>query len=557
MNLLDMYRERFGQAIRRQGNGFNGPCPLCGGQPGKSDRFMIWPERSDHLGEACAAHGIRGIWNCRKCGESGDTIAWLMKVDGLSFRDALGELGIEPERRHRRKAPAEQPQMAPHQELKTHPEPEAQWQEHALKLVCEAEREIWTSAPGLKWLHARGITDAAIQKYRLGYLPLESAKYHGRFRPRKSFGLSEKTGADGKTHDKIFIPRGILVPTFSLSGKLLNLRIRRHKTDLGENRPKYMELEGSSHCPFFLPSSLPADLAVYFITEAELDAILIHHASSGLVGAMAVRTNRGKPDFLAHSFLQKSARICIALDYDSAGAEGVAFWEDTYHQAMRWPVPEGKDPGDAFALGVDIPAWIAAALPESVKLPGMPEEPQISDGPEEALPSVGKNWGVGASPNFGDESGKWTSANRARVEARASAPDYAAEPTRWDRTQPECVWAEARDFTPAELEALYEALPASIPLSRVYLDVAVVWLLWRNLPITFINERDERGNATGFAWKHDPGWRAGHEAEFEDFWRHQTSSRLFWSWMSDHPAEKITAKNLLLMPDLLLQENLP
>ena len=47
MTLLDLYRSRYGQAVRRQGGAWNGPCPLCGGEPGKSDRFMVWPDRRE------------------------------------------------------------------------------------------------------------------------------------------------------------------------------------------------------------------------------------------------------------------------------------------------------------------------------------------------------------------------------------------------------------------------------------------------------------------------------------------------------------------------------
>ena len=110
MQLLDLYRSRFGEAVKRQGNGWNGPCPLCGGEPGKSDRFMVWPDRSDNLGEACSRNGINGIWSCRQCSASGDTIAYLMKIDGMTFKEALAELGIEGVKTgwHRRKLPLNQ-----------------------------------------------------------------------------------------------------------------------------------------------------------------------------------------------------------------------------------------------------------------------------------------------------------------------------------------------------------------------------------------------------------------------------------------------------------------
>ncbi len=81
MQLLDLYQSRFGSVVKRQGKGWNGPCPLCGGEPGKSDRFMVWPDRAESLGEVCATHNITGIWSCRQCGASGDTIAYLMKID--------------------------------------------------------------------------------------------------------------------------------------------------------------------------------------------------------------------------------------------------------------------------------------------------------------------------------------------------------------------------------------------------------------------------------------------------------------------------------------------
>jgi len=559
MQLLDRYRSRFGQAVKRQGNGWNGPCPLCGGEPGKSDRFMVWPERSDNLGEACAKNGISGIWSCRQCGASGDTIAYLTKIDGLTFKEALGELGIEPTRMpwRRRRAPVE-PARIPAWEPKYPGAPSTQWQEHALKLVETASQNIWNFPQALKWLAARGISEDAVKSYRLGYLAEESQKHHGRFRPRKAFGLPSKTGQDGKVHDKLFIPRGIVIPTFSASGEVLNLRIRRHKTDLQERAPKYMELEGSSHGAFFLQSSQPLHLGVYFITEAELDAMLIHHVSGGVVGAVAVRTNRGKPDARCHPTLEAAARICIALDYDQAGAEGCDFWEENYSTCVRWPTPEGKDPGDAFALGVDIREWIEASLPASVRLPdkegaahgssitqvnqGVQEA--VGNGHVEACPSGQDNLGGGASPDSENEKGNWPSKARAKIHARAMAADWSREICRWEQTQPKPFpWASEADFTANELGALQHALPKGMPLDMVWLDVAVIWLLWRFLPVTYWSEKNGNGDCVRFGWEFpDKLW---HEDRFLIFWRYQQTSRALWRWLSDHPASRINAKNLL------------
>lgn len=543
MQLLDLYQSRFGSAVKRQGGAWNGPCPLCGGEPGKSDRFMVWPARAESLGETCASHNINGIWSCRQCGASGDTIAYLMKIDGLDFKAALAELGIEgghPSHR-RRRAPAEPRRVdaAPAWTPREWPDPSEKWSTYAAKLVTEAEKSIWNQPTALRWLAARGITEDAVRRYRIGYLPAEGTKYPGRYRVRSVLGLAPRTGDDGRQHTKFFIPRGIVIPTFAPDGRVLNLRIRRHKEDLGERAPKYLELEGSCKAPLFLRSSRPGPLAVYFVTEAELDAMLIHHATGGVVGALAVRTNRGKPDAAAHDRLREAARICIALDYDEPGADGVDFWERTYPASLRWPTPEGKDPGDAFRLGVDIREWIAAALPPSLSLPesaphrGMiaqhdtTSQDCLQNGQADILSTGPLDVGGGAEPE-------------------TASPEKGSGPAGLSpQMRTSWAWATEDAFTPDELCRLQAALPSSLPLGLVPEDVARAYLLWRGAPVTFSKFRDENGDSTGFSWDHDYTWCRKNPARFESFWQFQNGSPVLWQWMSDHPDMEITSQNLL------------
>ena len=56
--MLELYRHRFGAGVKARGNGWNGPCPICGGEVGKSDRFMIWPDRERDLGYTCTENHI-------------------------------------------------------------------------------------------------------------------------------------------------------------------------------------------------------------------------------------------------------------------------------------------------------------------------------------------------------------------------------------------------------------------------------------------------------------------------------------------------------------------
>lgn len=409
--LLEAYQRVIGSKyVKQQGNGYNGPCPLCGGAhsgKGRSDRFMVWPERSERVGEACAEHGINGAWYCRRCGASGDTIAFMLEVEGLSFKEALAELGIQgkPKSKNRplkpKAAPA-QDEYYPRDWVLSAPDPAA-WQAYAERLLAEALSCLPQSRAALAWLAARGITLEAAQAYRLGYLPEENAE-HGRFRPRAALGLTPYVNPKtGRQVNSIFIPRGIVIPAFDASGRLIRLRTRRpapdlsegsrraagaQAPDLSEGSRKYMVLEGSNPVPMLLPSSRPAHLAAYVVVEAELDAMLLHSLTGGALGVFAALTNRGKPDAAQHTALQESACILNALDYDprevtqddgtvlleSPGASGWEWWRDTYRQARRWPVPQAKDPGDAWASGVDMLAWLRLGLPRSVRLPDNPAQ---------------------------------------------------------------------------------------------------------------------------------------------------------------------------------------
>lgn len=400
--LLEAYRGRFARdEVRQQGSAYNGPCPFCGGASSgskRSDRFIVWPERSENLGETCRDNNISGVWYCRQCGKTGDTIAYLMESEGMTFRSACAELGIRtsakrpPARRTPVPPHANQPSFAPKEWPVTAEDP-AKWREYATKLHAESLESLKDHPQALEWLAARGLDAAALEKYKIGYLPGENGS-PGRYRARSALGLSPKQGEDGRERKNIFIPRGIVIPHFDRSGRILRLRIRRPKPDIREGKQKYIVLEGSSSDPMLLAARGSAQLAAYAVVEAELDAMLIHHASGGIVGAFAALTNRGKPSVDQHPVMREAAVILVALDFDprkvtrpdgtacveTPGGIGAVWWAETYKNAKRWLTPFGKDPGDAFAEGLDIREWLAAGLPPSISLApeSGPMEPFVS-----------------------------------------------------------------------------------------------------------------------------------------------------------------------------------
>jgi hypothetical protein len=550
MPLIDFYKSRFGSTVKQQGNGWNGPCPLCGGDPGRSDRFMVWPDRDEKLGQTCAEKRIAGIWSCRQCGSGGDTIAYLMQVDGMDFKAALAELGIEGGRpgHKRRPAPPEPRRESAAFTPNAYKEPLPEWQAYAAKLLDEATAAIATKPEALAWLASRGIPAEAVKQYRIGYLPPEGAKYPGRWRARSALGLPPKETDDGKVRDKIFIPRGIVIPTFAQDGSIRNLRIRRHQQDLqpmanGKMPPKYLELEGSCTAPLLLRSSSQTSLAAYFVTEAELDAILIHFVTGGVVGGLAVRTNRGKPDCQAHERLRQAVKVCIALDFDEPGAVGAPWWEQTYSQAVRWPVPEGKDPGEAFKLGVDIRDWVAAALPATIKLPTDPREASIAQ-QQASVEYDSQNGRMDLALVGPNECGERGSRGRRRGQKEKK------EGGTQMRTSGDVAEERIRaEFTPEELRLLLAAMPqTSTPLSFYPVEVLRAYLLWRDMPVSFYAQHDEAGNCLSMGWNIDYAWREKrpeNRKRFEIFSAYQDKCQVLWRWFSAHPDKTINWRNLL------------
>jgi len=71
---MDHVALQHGLKLRRSGHERIGPCPKCGG----TDRFSYNPSK--------------GVFNCRKCGATGDVIAFEMFLDGSSFAEAITKL---------------------------------------------------------------------------------------------------------------------------------------------------------------------------------------------------------------------------------------------------------------------------------------------------------------------------------------------------------------------------------------------------------------------------------------------------------------------------------
>ncbi|MGI6294484.1 MAG: DNA primase [Armatimonadota bacterium] len=131
-------------ALKKSGaNSFLGLCPF---HNEKTPSFNVNAER--------------GVWKCFGCGEGGDVISFVQKIDGLTFRQAVEQLarkaGITIER-----SEAAARQYSERERLL-----------RANNLACTFfRRELAESKKAAEYLRSRGLSGDAVNVYKLGYAP--------------------------------------------------------------------------------------------------------------------------------------------------------------------------------------------------------------------------------------------------------------------------------------------------------------------------------------------------------------------------------------------------
>lgn len=369
--------------LRKSGSRYIGKCPKCGGSD-RTDKFVC--------------NTAREFFHCYGCGFNGGLVTALRELEGMSCPEAHREAGIECDnttcpvwegcgkgkdekaggkrKDHTTpKAPARRPSTPEH-----HPTPALTpaelWQEKALKFVDECHAQLLDTRDQLAYLAGRGLDLQAVQEYRLGWNPKDY------YRHRTAWGLPEDINETTGKPKKLWIPRGIVIPSFA-AGHLDRIRVRRTNEDLDAERQRTPDREPLRY--FAVPGSGndiavigdPAARAVA-VVESDLDGYLLHHLAGDVVAVIPLTTASARPREIACRTLDGAVIILVALDSDpfkinqrtgfpeAAGANNWLWWKKHYSQSVRWPVPDGKDPGEAYASGVDLRAWILAGLPISL-----------------------------------------------------------------------------------------------------------------------------------------------------------------------------------------------
>lgn len=342
MNLIDLVEEldlRPKRKAATHGGEYCSPCPFC--KEG-ADRFLIWPQRFNKNGEYRG-----GRFSCRKCRRYGDAITFLIQLHGLSYPEACNRLRLEPKQRGTR------PLVRCVQQLKIVDEPSNFWKEKANSFVAWSHKQLLNNIEGLSLLKARGLKDASIDRFILGYNPQTF------FRERPDWGLTQEFKEDGRSR-KLWLPGGLVIPTFTDDG-IAKVKIRRLEWKDGDKFPKYVEISGSKQAPsIYGDTSLPLVL----VLESEIDALLIQQEAGDLVYCIALGGSTKQLDAQTDRLLRKVSLILFLPDFDEAGAIAWMKWKKMFPKIDRILTPCEKSAGDYFQHGGDLKEWLNDSIKE-------------------------------------------------------------------------------------------------------------------------------------------------------------------------------------------------
>ncbi len=324
-------------ALKKKGPRYLGLCPF---HNEKTPSFNVTPNL--------------GIFKCFGCGESGDSITFLIKHEHLSYIGAIRWLA----KRYQIELPEEEQSL----------EQQIEQSERESLAVIQTWAQKWSSDQlwnteegkriGLSYFHERGFSDRTIKEFDLGYVPEKGNAFataaiaHG-FDPE----LLERAGwikrrEDGTPWD--FFQGRVTFPIHGLSGQVIAFGARTLKSD--KKLPKYFNspesllyVKSKSLYGIFQAKKAIAEQELCYLVEGYTDVISLHQ--SGIVNVVA-SSGTSLTEDQVRLIKRYAPTVCILYDGDAAGmkasirgidlilAEGLNVKVVTF--------PEGEDP-DSFA----------------------------------------------------------------------------------------------------------------------------------------------------------------------------------------------------------------
>jgi DNA primase len=329
--------------LKRAGSAYKGLCPF---HAEKTPSFVVTPDRE--------------TWRCFGCGEGGDIFTFVMRRDGLDFREALERLaekaGVELSERSAR-------EDRERKRLRDALEAAIAWYREVLLQAGQAEK-------ARAYLAERGLTDATLDRFTIGYAPNTWDALSKRL-IAKGFSNAEMIGAGlaspsnrGGVIDKF---RGrIIIPIRDHSGRPTGLGGRIMP---GAEGPKYLN---SPATPLFDKSRTlyGIDLArasirrekLAVIVEGYTDVMAAHQAGfTNVVASLGTALTRGQVELA----IRYADAVALAYDVDLAGEAATQRGlleelgpDQAVSKVRVVRIPAGKDPDEL--IRTDPNAWRTA-----------------------------------------------------------------------------------------------------------------------------------------------------------------------------------------------------
>lgn len=321
--------------LDRSGNYWKAPCPF---HQERTPSFVVNEERN--------------MWHCFGCNKGGDAFAFIMEIENVSFREALEMLadraGVELPRYNQEQ----------YQQEKSVKEKLGEILELATKFY---EKQLWEGEGkrvALPYLQKRGLTEASIRTFRLGYAP-EGWSHITDFLKSKGFneheietsGLALKKSGKNSVYDR-FRDR-IMFPIENSFGKVIGYSARVTPGS-DESTGKYINtpetplyhksdvLYGIAHA-----KSSIKEKAEVILVEGNMDVIALHQV--GFTETVAVSGTALTQEQLR--ILKRYAdTVKLFFDMDSAGQKAARKSTElalqNEFQVKMVTLPSGKDAAD-------------------------------------------------------------------------------------------------------------------------------------------------------------------------------------------------------------------
>ncbi len=336
--------------LDKAGANFKARCPF---HSEKTPSFFVSPPRD--------------IWHCFGCGKGGDIFAFIMEIEGVEFIEALKILAD--------KAGVK---------LKTEDPRLRNERVRLLELMKDStdfyRKELLNRESVLGYLRGRGLKDATVQSYLLGYSPEESEGWRHLYEFLLTKGYSdeeiEKSGMVVKVRENL--PAGrqgyydrfrgrIMFPISDFSGRVVAFSGRLYPEEKKEGAGKYINspqtvLYDKSKILYGFDKAKTEirkkDACV--LVEGQMDVLMSHQA--GVLNSVAV-SGTGLSQYHLDMIGRLTNNLIVSFDSDEAGliaaGRGIDLALEKGFEVKVVVLPFGKDPADVVLK--DPEAWQKAA----------------------------------------------------------------------------------------------------------------------------------------------------------------------------------------------------